>query len=297
MGTSSPVETYRRIENAIRYLERNFRRQPGLKKIANSVGLSEYHFQRLFKRWAGISPKRFLQLLTIENTKKLMVKPVSLLDVTYESGLSSPSRLHDLFVNVEAVTPDEFRNRGAGMKILYGFHPSPFGECLIAVAGRGICNLAFVQSGSRNRVVGDLKRRWGNAEIVEDSSATKPYADKIFGLAKSDSALTLYLRGTNLQIKVWQALLKIPRGRLTSYGAVARKVGRPDAIRAVANAVAQNPVAFLIPCHRVIRRTGVIGDYHWGSARKKAILAWEAGREEEGRKKGRILEGRPENIK
>ncbi|HET6516544.1 MAG TPA: bifunctional helix-turn-helix domain-containing protein/methylated-DNA--[protein]-cysteine S-methyltransferase [Thermodesulfovibrionales bacterium] len=276
----SVSKNYRRIEKAILYLERNFRRQPSLRDIAASANLSEHHFQRLFRRWAGITPKKFLQLLTLESTKKLMVNAGSLLDVTYESGLSSPSRLHDLFVNVEAMTPDEFRNRGAGMKILYGFHPSPFGECYIAVTGRGICNLAFISACGRKGAVSDLRKRWDRAEIVEDSSATKPYADKIFGSTKSKATITLYLKGTNLQIKVWQALLNIPRGRLTSYKAIASKIGKSEATRAVANAIAHNPVAFLIPCHRVIRKTGVIGGYHWGSARKKAILAWEAGREE-----------------
>jgi AraC family transcriptional regulator of adaptative response/methylated-DNA-[protein]-cysteine methyltransferase len=280
------METYKRIEKAILYLENNFRRQPGLREIAKSVNLSEYHFQRLFRRWAGISPKRFLQLLTIENTKKLMLNSGSLLDVTYESGLSSPSRLHDLFVNIEAMTPDEFRNHGAEMRILHGFHPSPFGECFIAITNRGICNLAFIVRGGRKRAVSDLRKRWSHAEIREDTAATKPYADRIFRVKGEGNAITLHLKGTNLQIKVWQALLKIPRGSLISYEAVARRVGRPEAVRAVANAVASNPVAFLVPCHRVIRKTGVIGDYRWGSARKKAILTWEAGREEEDKSKG-----------
>lgn len=286
METRSAMETYKRIEKAILYLESNFRRQPGLREVAESVNLSEYHFQRLFRRWAGISPKRFLQLLTRENTKKLMVDSGSLLDVTYESGLSSPSRLHDLFVNIEAVTPDEFRNHGAEMKILYGFHPSIFGECFIAITNRGICSLAFIVTGGRRRAVSDLRKGWSHAEVREDTAATKPYANKIFREKGAHNAITLHLKGTNLQIKVWQALLKIPCGSLISYEAVARKIGRPEAVRAVANAVASNPVAFLVPCHRVIRKTGVIGDYRWGSARKKAILTWEAGRKEEDKSKG-----------
>jgi len=281
METHSAMETYKRIEKAILYLENNFRRQPGLREVAKSVNLSEYHFQRLFRRWTGISPKRFLQLLTIENTKKLMVDSNSLLDVTYKSGLSSPSRLHDLFVNIEAVTPNEFRNHGVEMKLLYGFHPSPFGECFIAITNRGICNLAFIVTGGRKRAVSDLRKKWGHAEVREDTAATRPYAERIFSAKGSHNAITLHLKGTNLQIKVWQALLKIPPGSLISYEAVARKIRRPEAVRALANAVASNPVAFLIPCHRVIRKTGVIGDYRWGSARKKAILAWEAGREKE----------------
>ena len=280
METRSAMETYKRIEKAILYLETNFRRQPGLREIAKSVNLSEYHFQRLFKRWAGISPKRFLQLLTIENTKKLMVDSGSLLDVAYKSGLSSPSRLHDLFVNIEAATPDEFRNHGAEMKILYGFHPSPFGECFIAITNRGICSLAFIVTGGRKRAVSELRKTWSHAEVREDTATTRPYAERIFRAKGAHNSITLHLKGTNLQIKVWQALLKIPRGSLISYESVARKIGRPEAVRAVANAVARNPVAFLVPCHRVIRKTGVIGDYRWGSARKKAILTWEAGRKE-----------------
>ena len=247
MDTRSAMEAYKRIERAILYLEDNFRRQPGLKELAKSANLSEYHFQRLFRRWAGISPKRLLQLLTIENTKNLMVNSGSLLDVTYESGLSSPSRLHDLFVNIEAVTPDEFRNRGAGMKILYGFHPSPFGECFIAITRRGICSLAFTATVGRKRAVSDLRKAWSHAEIKEDIGATRPYAHRIFGEKGANDAITLHLKGTNLQIKVWQALLKIPRGRLTSYEEVARKIGRPKAVRAVAGAVARNPGGFPDP--------------------------------------------------
>ncbi|MCL5022022.1 MAG: methylated-DNA--[protein]-cysteine S-methyltransferase [Nitrospirae bacterium] len=287
METRSAMETYKRIEKAILYLESNFRRQPGLKEVAKSANLSEYHFQHLFKRWAGISPKRLLQLLTIENTKKLMVDSGSLLNVTYDAGLSSPSRLYDLFVSIEAVTPDEFRNRGAEMKILYGFHPSFFGECFIAITRRGICSLAFTVTGDRTRAVSDLRKAWSHAEVAEDAAATRPYADRIFRAKGANGTLTLHLKGTNLQIKVWQALLKIPRGRLISYEAVARKIGRPKAVRAVVNAVAGNPVAFLIPCHRVIRKTGVIGDYRWGSARKKAILVWEAGRGDRDKNKDR----------
>lgn len=280
MKIDPATDDYRRIEKAIVFLERNFRRRPALKEIAKTVNLSEYHFQRLFRRWAGISPKRFLQLLTIEHTKKLMENSGSLLEVTLESGLSSPSRLHDLFVKIEAVTPYEFRRHGVGMEIRYGFHQSPFGECFVAITTRGICNLAFTAAGGRSRVVEDLRNRWSGAQIREDSAATKPYADKVFGPTGPVGRVTLFVKGTNLQIQVWQALLKIPPGRLASYEAVAASVGRPGAVRAVASAVARNPVAFLIPCHRVIRKTGLIGGYRWGSARKKAILAREAVRGE-----------------
>ncbi len=279
MKMMASEKDYQRIEKAILFLEKNVQHRPDLKEIAKSVNLSEYHFQRLFRRWAGISPKRFLQALTLERAKEALKNSGSLLDVTYEAGLSSPGRLHELFVNMEAVTPDEFRKQGASLKIRYGFHPSPFGECLVAVTDRGISNLAFVPQGNRSKIIRELKEQWNRAEVLEDPSASKPYADRLFGAGKADPPLPLYLKGTNFQIKVWQALLKIPRGAVASYEDIARRVGNPHAVRAVANAVAHNPVAYLIPCHRVIRKTGAVGEYRWGSARKKALLAWEAGRE------------------
>lgn len=284
------ADDYRRIEKAIHFLEKNGHRRPDLKEIARSVNLSGYHFHRLFKRWAGISPKRFLQALTLERAKQALKHSGSLLDVTYEAGLSSPGRLHELFVNMEAVTPDQFRKQGASLKIRYGFHPSPFGECLVAVTDRGISNLAFVPQGKRNKIIRDLKTQWKHAEVLEEPSAIKPYADRLFGGGKADAPLPLYLKGTNFQIKVWQALLKVPRGGIASYEDIARQVGRPNAVRAVANAVAHNPVAYLIPCHRVIRKTGAIGGYRWGSTRKKALLAWEAGTENEPRREQEGLE-------
>jgi len=271
MRLQSFAEDYQRIEKAILFLEKNVHRQPELKEIARSVNLSEYHFQRLFRRWAGISPKRFLQALTIERAKEALKNSGSLLNVTYEAGLSSLGRLHDLFVNMEAVTPDEFRKRGASLTIRYGFHPSPFGECLVAVTDRGISNLAFVPRGGRTKIVRELKRQWRHAEVLKDPSATRPHADRIFGAAKPDTPLTLHLKDTNFQVKTWQALLNIPRGMVSSYEDIARQIGKPTAVRAVA----RNPVAFLIPCHRVIRKTGAVGGYRWGSVRKKAILAWE----------------------
>ncbi len=279
MKMMASEKDYQRIEKAILFLEKNVQHRPDLKEIAKSVNLSEYHFQRLFRRWAGISPKRFLQALTLERAKEALKNSGSLLDVTYEAGLSSPGRLHELFVNMEAVTPDEFRKQGASLKIRYGFHPSPFGECLVAVTDRGISNLAFVPQGNRSKIIRELKEQWNRAEVLEDPSASKPYADRIFNATKSADPLTLYLKGTNFQIKVWQALLSIPHGAVTSYEDIARRIGNANAVRAVANAVAHNPVAYLIPCHRVIRKTGAVGEYRWGSARKKALLAWEAGRE------------------
>jgi len=271
-------EDYLRIAKAIRFLEENFRRQPDLTEIARSVNLSEYHFQRLFRRWAGISPKRFVQFLTLEYAKRLLEKSRSLLDATYDAGLSSPSRLHDLFVTIEAMTPGEFKARGASLKISYGFHSSPFGECLLAVTERGICGLGFVGKGGRARTLREMKGRWKEADFAENPRVTRPYVERIFARARKNGAqpLTLFLKGTNFQIKVWEALLKVPLGSLVCYVDLAAAIGKPKAARAVGSAVGRNPVAFIIPCHRAIRKAGVIGNYHWGGARKKAMLVWEA---------------------
>ena len=279
MNLQSSAEDYSRIEKVIHYLEKNAHRQPDLKEVARTVNLSEYHFQRLFRRWAGISPKRFLQFLTLERVKSLMKGSGNLLDITYEAGLSSAGRLHDLFVNVDAVTPGEFRRHGENLKIRYGFYPSPFGECLIAITDRGITNLVFVHRGNRTALVRDLKAQWKHAQVTEDSAATKPYGEKIFASRRSGSKVDLFVKGTNLQIKVWKALLRIPRGTVISYEHMARQIGKPKAVRAVANAVASNPIAFLIPCHRVILKSGAFGGYRSGGTRKKAILAWETSRE------------------
>lgn len=278
MKLRSAAEDYRRIEKAILFLEKNFHHQPDLKKIAESVNLSEYHFQRLFTRWAGISPKKFLQFLTIEYAKKMLDTSHSLLDVAYEAGLSAPSRLHDLFVTFEAITPGEFKKRGEGMLIRYGFHPTPFGECILALTERGVCGLSFVANGRRKSAVRDLKRKWKNAVVVEDLPSTAPVIDRIFRDPndRSASPLKLLLLGTNFQVKVWEALLKIPRGSMVSYEMIAALIGKPAAARAVGSAVARSPIGYLIPCHRVIRKIGVISDYQWGTARKKAMLGWEA---------------------
>lgn len=279
MNLQSSAEDYKRIEKAILYLEKNAHRQPDLKEVARVVNLSEYHFQRLFRRWAGISPKRFLQFLTLERVKPLMKGSGNLLDITYQAGLSSPGRLHDLFVNLDAVTPGEFRRRGENLKIRYGFYPSPFGECLVAITDRGITNLAFVKPGNRATMVRDLKTQWKLADFTEDAAATRPYVEKIFAPGRSVTKADLFVKGTNFQIKVWKALLRIPRGAVISYEDTARQIGMPKAVRAVAGAVASNPIAFLIPCHRVILKSGALGGYRWSHTRKKAILAWETSKE------------------
>ena len=274
-------EDYRRIEQAIHYLEVNAQRQPELGEVAAAVGLSEYHFQRLFTRWAGISPKRFLQFLTKENIKQLIAQSANLLDAAYEAGLSSPGRLHDLFIKCEAVTPGEYKSRGRGMQIIYGFQPTPFGECLLALTERGICFLAFVD-GDRQAALSQLRKEWANAYLVEKPDQTQPVAARLFALAidgggtsHGPGEVRLHLRGTNFQIKVWEALLNLPPEAVVTYEAIAKKVCTPRATRAVGNAVAHNPVAYIIPCHKVLRKAGQFGNYRYGPVRKKAILLRE----------------------
>jgi len=269
---------YDRIENAIQYLEAHFHSQPSLSKLADQIGLSEYHFQRLFSRWVGISPKRFLQFLTKEYAKQLLEDSANLLDVTYEAGLSSPGRLHDLFVTCEAVTPGEYKRKGEGLTIKYGFHPSPFGECLLATTERGICGFFFVKNRDRKDPLSELRFFWKKADIVEDPHASREMVDRIFNPSFADTSAPLHiiLNGTNFQMKVWEALIKIPFGAIVSYEDVAIQVGIPGATRAVGSAVGKNPISFIIPCHRVIRKTADFGNYGGGTARKKAILGWEA---------------------
>ncbi len=274
-------DDYERIEQALLYLEKNYHEQPTLEEVAASIGLSEYHFQRLFTRWVGISPKRFLQFLTKEHAKELLEKSTDLLDVAYQTGLSGPGRLHDLFVSCEAVTPGEYKNRGEGLTIRYGFHATPFGECLLALTERGICGLSFTLAGNRQPALEALRGRWSMAKLLEDPSATASLVNRIFPLARQPETapLSLFLNGTNFQIKVWEALLQVPPGALVTYEEIARRLGMPRAARAVGQAVADNPIAVIIPCHRVIRKMGELGNYRWGPARKKALLGWEMARE------------------
>jgi AraC family transcriptional regulator of adaptative response/methylated-DNA-[protein]-cysteine methyltransferase len=269
---------YARIENAIAFIGNHFDRQPSLKAIAAHVGLSEFHFQRLFLAWVGISPKRFLQFLTKEYLKGLLDRQRSVLDAALDAGLSGPGRLHDLFVACEAVTPGEYKTRGAGLAIAYGFHPSPFGECLIAATPRGICWLSFARDGRRRAALAELAAAWGKARLVEDPAATRPALGRIFDPAnwRRESPLPLLVKGTNFQIKVWEALLRIPLGTVVTYEEIALHIGLPQAARAVGNAVGKNPVSFVIPCHRVVRKTAEFGNYGGGTPRKKAMLGWEA---------------------
>jgi AraC family transcriptional regulator, regulatory protein of adaptative response / methylated-DNA-[protein]-cysteine methyltransferase len=271
-------EDYGRVESAIRFIETEALRQPSLGEIASAAGLSEFHFQRLFSRWVGISPKRFLQFLTKEYARRLLEESRDVLSVTYDAGLSSPGRLHELFVTCEAVTPGEVKSRGEGLCIEYGFHPSPFGRCMLAVTDRGICGLSFVQEGPEDSLVHNLRSRWPGARLDHSPESTAGIAGRIFSFdAQSEPGpLHLFVRGTNFQIQVWEALIRIPFGKAVTYEDVARHIGMPTAQRAVGTAVGHNPIPFLIPCHRVIRKMGEFGNYGEGPQRKKAILGWEA---------------------
>jgi AraC family transcriptional regulator of adaptative response/methylated-DNA-[protein]-cysteine methyltransferase len=283
------TKDYIRVESALAYLSENRQTQPSLAAVAEHVGLSEHHLQRLFTRWAGISPKRFLQFQTIASAKSLLRDSRSVLDTTYSTGLSSGGRLHDLFVTLEAVTPGEFKSGGTGLTISTGFHDSPFGECLIAVTDRGICGLSFVVDGDRAAALAELESHWPGATFIEDPRATRSTVRQVFAAwsgghwqpnASQDgdvtpTPLSLLVRGTNFQVRVWEALLRIPPGTVATYEDIASAVGRAGATRAVGSALARNPVAYLIPCHRVIRKTGAFGGYHWGAARKVALLLRE----------------------
>jgi AraC family transcriptional regulator, regulatory protein of adaptative response / methylated-DNA-[protein]-cysteine methyltransferase len=273
-------EDYSRIEKAIHYLDRSFPERPSLAEVAGSVNLSEFHFQRMFRRWAGISPKQLLQYLTLDYAKRALADSQSVLEASYSAGLSSPGRLHDLFVSMEAVTPGEFKSRGAGLEIRYGYHATPFGECLLAATDRGICNLLFVLQGDRSKTLREVREKWPGATLIEKPQATRGYIERIFGEPNQSNGarLPVFLKGTNFQIKVWEALLTIPSGSVVAYEELAIRAGNSKATRAVGTAVGQNPVAFLIPCHRVIRKIGAFGGYHGGVERKRAMLAWEAAR-------------------
>jgi AraC family transcriptional regulator of adaptative response/methylated-DNA-[protein]-cysteine methyltransferase len=272
---------YQRVEKIIQYLGENFKEQPSLTQLAEIIHLSPFHFQRLFRRWAGISPKKFLQFLTIDYAKSLLTEARNILDVSYETGLSGPSRLHDLFINTEAVTPGEYKNRGLGLRIAYALHDSPFGKCLLASTERGICALSFHDKADIKHGLQMLKKRWEKANIYEDESITKPIFNTIFSktAGELETSINLLLRGTNFQLKVWEALLKIPPGAVCTYQDIADIISHPGATRAVGQAISKNPIAYLIPCHRVIRKVAEFGEYQWGTTRKKALIGWEIAKE------------------
>jgi len=274
---SSADENYARIEQAIAFLRAHHTEQPELRDLAAHISLSESHTQRLFSRWAGISPKRFLQYLTVEHAKRQMGQTGDLLSLSLETGLSGPGRLHDLFVNMEAMTPGEFRLAAAGMRMRYGFGDTPFGTALIVSTPRGICHLAFIDPSDQGDPVGALAQAWPRARMEEDPPGSRALLERIFSSqTAADGGLSLWVSGTNFQIQVWRALLRIPFAGMLSYQQLARLMGRPRAARAVGSAVARNRIAVLVPCHRVLRGTGDFGEYHWGPTRKSAICGWEA---------------------
>jgi len=275
------MSDYERIAKAIDYVTSRVGQQPTLEQIAAHVHLSAYHFQRLFSRWAGVTPKKFLQVLTVERAKELLGNTTPLLEVSGSLGLSSGSRLYDHFVTLEAVTPGEYKSRGAGLTIEYAVHDTPFGKAFVAMTGRGICKLSFLGKHGLHQELHDLTDKWRNAELINTSKRTGPVMESIFAVKKApDRPLSLLVSGTNFQINVWRALLQIPAGSVASYSQVANAIHHPNSARAVGLAVGANPVALLIPCHRVIQQSGKLGGYHWGETRKHAIHAWETGRVE-----------------
>jgi AraC family transcriptional regulator of adaptative response/methylated-DNA-[protein]-cysteine methyltransferase len=277
---SARATDYERVARAIAYLQHHASAQPDLATVARHVHLSEFHFQRLFLRWAGVSPKRFLQHLTLEDAKARIARCGSLTEALAGSGLSGPGRLHDLFVTLEAMTPGEYRTGGPGLDISFGFYASPFGWALIAFTARGICALRFVERADERDAAELLREQWAQACLTLDPIRADELGQRIFGplSARTGKPLALLVKGTNFQLQVWRALLEIPAGALASYGDIAARIGSPRSARAVGAAVGANSVAYLIPCHRVIRETGHLGGYRWGAARKAAILGWEAAR-------------------
>ncbi|MFQ2027108.1 bifunctional transcriptional activator/DNA repair enzyme AdaA [Aeromonas veronii] len=275
------MSDYARIADAIRFIASQVERQPTLDEIAAHVHLSPFHFQRLFSRWAGVTPKRYLQVLTLERAKALLQESRPLLEVADTLGLSSGSRLYDHFVQLEAVTPGEYKQRGAGLVIDHGVHDTPFGQAFVALTQRGVCNFSFLDEKAPETPLATLAHSWPEATLQEAPSRTQGVINTMFdGNKAPDRPISLHVSGTNFQISVWRALLQIPPAKVVSYAQVASAVGNPKAARAVGLAVGANPVALMIPCHRVIQQNGKLGGYHWGETRKHAIHAWEAARYE-----------------
>lgn len=275
------MSDYARIADAIRFIASQVERQPSLDEIAAHVHLSPFHFQRLFSRWAGVTPKRYLQVLTLERAKALLQESRPLLEVADTLGLSSGSRLYDHFVQLEAVTPGEYKQRGAGLVIDHGVHDTPFGQAFVALTPRGVCNFTFLDDKAPETPLATLAHSWPEARLQEAPSRTQNVINTMFDGSKApDRPISLHVSGTNFQISVWRALLQIPPAKVVSYAQVASAVGNPKAARAVGLAVGANPVALMIPCHRVIQQNGKLGGYHWGETRKQAIHAWEAARYE-----------------
>lgn len=274
-GIDSDYQTVRRV---IELISENWQDQPELDELANAVGQSPTQLQKLFTRWAGLSPKGFLQAVTLDHAKRLLAGDMPLLEASHELGLSGPGRLHDLFVTHEAMSPGVYKSGGAGLEIAYGYHPSPFGIALIMATDRGMAGLAFCDEGEEKAAFDDMAGRWPNATFLENSAATAPYAARSFDRRKwrEDEPLRVVLIGTDFEIRVWEGLLNIPLGKATTYSDLGNSIGR-NAPRAVGRAVGRNPLSFVVPCHRVIGKSGALTGYHWGLTRKRAILGWEAG--------------------
>ncbi len=272
-------EDYALVRETIRFLSESWREQPDLGRIAAAVGADPGTLHRLFVRWAGLTPKAFLQALTLDTARRMLDDAQSVLDTAYEVGLSGPGRLHDLFVTHEAMSPGAYKARGAGLSIAWGFHPSPFGLALVMATDRGLAGVAFADPGEERAAFEDMAARWPAATYVEDPAATAPYAAQVFDPAewRADRPLRLVFIGSDFEVRVWETLLRIPRGRATTYSDIARHIGNPGAARAVGSAVGRNPISFVVPCHRVLGRQGDLCGYHWGLTRKKAILGWESG--------------------
>lgn len=269
---------YNRIEKAIQYLEENFQRQPDLDEVAEKVHISPFHFQRIFTEWAGISPKRFLQFLTVDFLKTKLAESKNLVEAADAAGLSSQSRVYDLFTTLEAVTPQEYKERGSGIRVEYGIHETPFGSCLIGVTERGICWLSFITTDEDPGIeLEKMKEHWHNSVFHQNQNLTLTFVHSIFNRKDTEAPrkLHLFVKGTNFQIKVWEALLRIPMGDVTTYQGIAQQIQSPKAMQAVGSAVGSNHIAYLIPCHRVIRKDGILGEYRWSSTRKKSIIGWE----------------------
>src|SRR5436190_11367901 len=273
------AEDYGVVRRAIAYISEHWREQPEIERIAEAAGVSSAELHHLFRRWAGLTPKAFLQAITLEHARKLLRSSASVLDATYEVGLSGPGRLHDLFVTHEAMSPGEWKSGGQGLTIRYGFHPCPFGTALVMASERGLAGLAFADAGEEKAALTDMRQRWPNASYVEDSAFTAALARRIFDPKRwcAEEPLRVVLIGTDWEVRVWETLLRIPMGRLTSYSSIASKLCAPKAARAVGAAVGKNPISFVVPCHRVVGSSGALTGYHWGITRKHAMLGWEAG--------------------
>jgi AraC family transcriptional regulator, regulatory protein of adaptative response / methylated-DNA-[protein]-cysteine methyltransferase len=282
MPLAAAADDYAVVRRAVAYISERWREQPEIERIADAAGVTTTELHHLFRRWAGLSPKAFLQAITLDHARKLLRSSASVLDAAYEVGLSGPGRLHDLFVTHEAMSPGEWKSGGGGLTIRYGFHPSPFGTALVMTTDRGLAGLAFADAGENEAALHDMRSRWPRAAYLEDAESTAAVAGRIFDpkLWRPDRPLRIVLIGTDFEVRVWETLLGIPMGRAATYSEVARLLGRPRAARAVGAAVGRNPISFVVPCHRVLGRNGELCGYHWGLTRKRAILGWEAGRVE-----------------